>query len=144
MESKEIIYPKSDIVLNANINDVEQIYELSFDFFKECWLPDIPNKDKLKDNIDKFKVIKEDNIIVSMAAYNIDTNKSYRITHVYTKPDKRGKGYAKKIVNTIKNEIIEKGFIATLNVDKNNPISYHIYKSIGFKKVFTQGIYKKN
>ena len=43
-----------------------------------------------------------------------------------------------------KREIIEKGFIATLNVDKNNPISYHIYESIGFKKVFTQGIYKKN
>jgi len=41
-------------------------------------------------------------------------------------------------------DFIDMGFIATLNVDINNPISYHLYSSIGFKKLFTQGIYKKN
>ena len=69
------------------------------------------------------------------------TDNSYRITHVYTRVEYRGMGYAKKVVNTIKNEILDMGYIATLNVDMSNPISNHIYKKIGFKKVFSQGIY---
>ena len=52
-------------------------------------------------------------------------------------------GYARKLVNYAKNEIIAQGKIATLNVDKKNPISNHLYSSLGFKKVFSQGIYKQ-
>ena len=60
-----------------------------------------------------------------------------------TKPEYRGMGYARKLVNYAKNEIIAQGKIATLNVDKKNPISNHLYSSLGFKKVFSQGIYKQ-
>ena len=144
MESKDITLANSDLVLTASLSDADQIYQLSYDFFRDCGLPDIPDKEKIKENIERYKVIKDNGKIVSMAAFNNDTDKSYRVTHVYTIPSKRGLGYAKKIVNVIKNEIINRGFIATLNVDKKNPISYHIYESLGFKKVFTQGIYKKN
>lgn len=143
MECKDKTLKTDESVLKATLDDLNQIYELSFQFFKDCGLPDIPSKEKLKDTINHFSIIKEDGIIVSMASYAKDTDKSLRVTHVYTLPNKRGKGYAKKIVNAIKNEIIDMGFTATLNVDKNNPISYHIYESLGFKKVFTQGIYKK-
>ena len=31
--------------------------------------------------------------------------------------------------------------VATLNVDKKNPISNHLYASLGFKKLFSQGVY---
>lgn len=143
MECKEITIPSSKDVLDADESDIDSIYDLSFSFFKDCGLPDIPSKDKIKEMIHRFKAIKKNGKIVSMAAYNNDTDQSYRITHVYTIPSERGKGYAKMIVNAIKNEIIQSGKIATLNVDKKNPISYHIYESIGFKRVFTQGIYNR-
>ena len=32
---------------------------------------------------------------------------------------------------------------ATLNVDEKNPISYHLYTSLGFKRMFSQAIYLK-
>ena len=143
METKEYTEPTSEIVLKACKNDLEDIYSLSYDFFKECGLPDIPDKQNLLDNITYFRVIRENKKIVAMASFCKDTKKSYRITHVYTIPECRGKGYARKIVNFIKNEIISLDFTATLNVDQKNPISYHIYESLGFKKVFSQGFYKK-
>ena len=63
--------------------------------------------------------------------------------YIITRDEYRGKGYARKVVNTMKNEIINTGMIATLNVDQNNPISNHLYKSLGFKKVYGRGMYKK-
>ncbi|MCR5564764.1 MAG: GNAT family N-acetyltransferase, partial [Gammaproteobacteria bacterium] len=66
---------------------------------------------------------------------------SYKIAFVYTRDEYRGKGYARKVVNSVKNEILDKGFVATLNVDQKNPISNHLYESLGFKKVFSQGVY---
>ena len=141
MEAKEITFSSSNEVIIATISDLDEIYNLSCSFFKDCGLPDIPNKDKMKDIINNYRVIKKDNKIVSMAAFSKDTENSYRITHVYTRPLYRGLGYSKMVVNTLKNEIINNGKIATLNVDQNNPISYHIYDSLGFKKIFSQGIY---
>lgn len=61
---------------------------------------------------------------------------------MYTRDAYRGKGYARKVVNTLKNEILSAGRRAVLNVDRNNPISYHLYASLGFRRVFSQGEYR--
>ena len=42
------------------------------------------------------------------------------------------------------NEIIDSGRIAVLNVDQKNPVSYHLYTSMGFRKIFSQGVFKLN
>lgn len=144
MECSEKIIPISNEVIKATVDDLDEIVNLSLDFFKECGLPDIPNKEKMKPLIERFSIIKDKGAIVSMATYSKDTEKSLRVSHVYTKPEYRGLGLARKIVSQLTNEIIDMGLIATLNVDINNPISYHLYTSIGYKKLFTQGIYKKN
>lgn len=143
MECREKTKETSKKVLTATIDDLDELYQLSFDFFKDCGLPDIPNKEKMATYITRFKVIKENGHIVSMASYAEDTDNSYRLTHVYTKPEARGKGYARLVCNAIKNEILDLGKVATLNVDQKNPISYHLYLSLGFKKLFSQGIYIK-
>ena len=144
MEAKEFTEETSELVLKTCKNDLDELFELSGAFFKECGLPDVPDKEKLLDCVTYFRVIRENKKIVSMASLTKDTKTSYRITHVYTLPEYRGRGYARKIVNYIKNEIISLGFTATLNVDQKNPISYHLYESLGFKKVFSQGIYNKD
>ena len=144
METTEFTEKTSEIVLKACKNDIDQIFDLSGAFFKECGLPDVPDKEKLLESITYYRIIRENKKIVAMAAFTKDTKTSYRITHVYTMPEYRGRGYARKIVNYIKNEIVALGFTATLNVDQKNPISYHIYESLGFKKVFSQGFYNKD
>ena len=141
MECDTYYEPSSPAVISARMSDLDEIFELTKKMFKECRLTDIPVKDKIKSRIDSFRVIKENGKIISMAGMSKGTDNSYRITHVYTRVECRGMGYAEKVVNTIKNEILDMGYIATLNVDMSNPISNHIYKKIGFKKVFSQGIY---
>ena len=142
IEATSITEASSEDVEIATINDLDVIYDYTINFFNDCGLSDEPNKEKLRQNISNFHFLRVDGKIVSMASYSYNTFDSCRITHVYTKPEYRSKGYARKVVNTIKNEIINSGKIATLNVDIKNPISNHLYKSLGFKKVFSQGVYK--
>ena len=143
MEASEINEPSSLNVIRASIDDVEEIAKLSIDFFKECGLMDKVNKEKIIQRIDSYRLIKKDNKIISMARYWYETESSSRISMVYTRKKYRGKGYAREVVNTCKNEIISQNRIATLNVDQENPISNHLYASLGFKKVFSQGIYTR-
>jgi len=32
---------------------------------------------------------------------------------------------------------------ATLNVDRKNPVSYHLYLSLGFERMFSQGEFRR-
>ena len=85
----------------------------------------------------------EDGKIVSMAEISAATPDAMKIAAVYTRPAYRGKGLARLVVNTAKNETLAQGKIATLNVDKKNPITNHLYRSLGFKPVFSQGEYRR-
>lgn len=141
MAAHEYTEETSTNVISANIDDLDEIFACVNYFIKDCHLADIPNIDKIRNNINNYRIIKENNMIISMASYSNDTDISYRITNVYTRPEYRGMGYGRKVVNAIKNEILDKGMIATLNVDKKNSISNHLYNKLGFKKVFSQGVY---
>ena len=128
-------------VEHAVIDDVDEIYDCSIAFFQECGLSDKLDRDITAKRIDSYRIIRKDNFIVSFARMTEDIDNSARVSMVYTRPKYRGFGYARKVVNVIKNEIIAQGLTATLNVDQKNPISYHLYTSLGFEKVFSQGIY---
>lgn len=140
-------YQKSEFgqenIVNSTLDDVDEIVELTKLFCSECGLNDQTSRQKIESRIDSYRVIKKDNKIISMARIAYDTENSSRISMVYTRKEYRGEGKAKEVVSACKNEILSSGKIATLNVDQNNPISYHLYKSLGFKKVFSQGIYIK-
>lgn len=141
METNEYTEPSSNEVEKATIEDVEEIHLCTLNFFKDCGLKDKPDIEAIKKKIDQYRLIKVDGKIASMASFSKGTEDSCRISYVYTKPEYRNHGYARKIVNSIKNEILDMHFTATLNVDQKNPISNHVYSSLGFKKVYSQGIY---
>ena len=143
MESNVFTSFLSDDVKKAKIEDVDEIYENTVKFHKDCHLNDKVNKDSIIKNINNFRIIKIDGKVASMASFSKYTEDSYKIGHVYTKDEYRNRGYARKVVNVIKNEIINMGKVATLNVDQKNPVSNHLYESLGFKKVFSQGIYEE-
>ena len=141
MEAKDYIVPTSDDVIIPSPEDLDEIVKYSYNFMSDCGLPDIPNVTKIKETLPNYRIIKVDNEIASMAKFGPNTENSMRISYVYTHPKYRGRGLAKKVVNAIKNEILSRNMIPTLNVDQANPISNHVYNSLGFKKVFSQGIY---
>lgn len=143
MRNKERHAPSNPIVEDATINDLDEIYQMMCDFVIDCGLNDVVEKDKIKESITNYRVIRKDNQIVAMAKPRYSNPNDTQISCVYTKPNYRGHKYAQIIVNNICNEFFDKGLCPTLNVDQKNPISNHIYASIGFKKVFTQGIYYK-
>ena len=143
MEANEYTLESSNEVTKPNESDIDELFILLNEFFKECGLPDKADNEKIKKILSNIRIIREDGKIISLAAFTKNTDDSCRITHVYTRKEYRDKHYAKKVVNYIKNEILDLGFIATLNVDQKNPISNHLYKSLGFKKVYAQGMYKK-
>ena len=142
MEAREVTLESSNEVTKARKADLDDIYECVYRFFKDCGLPDTMTKEKLSTLLHNFRIIREDDKVISIATFTYDTESSFRISHVYTLPEYRGKHYAKKVVNYIKNEILSMGKIPTLNVDQKNPISNHLYASLGFKKVYSHGMYK--
>ena len=121
--------------------DVTEIVDCLKSFYKECGLSDRPILEKVKATLDTFRIVKRDGKIAAMARIGRDVEGALRITTVYTRPEYRGLGLAKALTNELKNEIIESGKIATLNVDQTNPVTQHIYSSIGFKKLYSHGIY---
>ena len=141
MEAKEITEPSSSDVDSATLDDVNELFECLTNFIKDCGLNDEVKKEDIIKCIDRFRLIRKDDKIVSLASRSPESDNSIRITYVYTRPEYRNNGLAKQVVNTIKNEILETGKIATLNVDQANPISNHLYESLGFKKTFSRGIY---
>lgn len=143
MEAKERTEPSSDEVTVPFDNDLNEIVDCIEHFIKDCGLADNVNVKSIRDTIGNFRIIREDDKIISMARMIKSTDNNVQIAAVYTRPEYRGRGYARKVVNTIKNEIIDMGMTATLNVDKKNPISNKLYKSLGFVKVFSQGEYRR-
>ena len=126
----------------ATINDLDEIYQNMINFYHDCHLNDIVDKEKIIKFISDYRIIRKNNEVISMARISMDSANSKRIVAVYTKPKYRGLGYAKKVCAKALNDIIDSNHVAVLNVDRSNPISNHIYSSIGFKKLFSQANYE--
>ena len=123
--------------------DADEIVDCLEHFVTDCGLLDKVDPEDVAAHLERFRILRADGRIVSMASISRDTDHSRRITDVYTRPDCRGKGYARLVVNTAKNEILDAGFDAVLNVDKKNPVSNALYRSLGFERLFSQGEFRR-
>ena len=141
METKDITEPSSNEIERPTLNDVDEIVECLINFISDCGLTDKVERENVIKTLSTYRIIRLDNKIASLARKSPESDSSTRISMVYTRPEYRNKGLARKIVNYLKNEIISEDKIATLNVDQANPISNHLYQSLGFKKVFSRGIF---
>ena len=143
MECRDVTEPSSDEVTAPGPEDLDEICSCMERFVLDCGLLDNVNRERVEATLGAFRVIRRDGRIASIAKGIRTTGPDVRITNVYTRNEYRGRGLARKVVNTLKNEILAEGKVATLNVDKNNPVSYHIYQALGFKKKFSQGEYRR-
>ena len=143
MEARCITEESCSDVEVASEKDLKEICGLLHRFYVDTGLDDSLDEEKIKEIITYFRLIRVNGEIASIAKRSVSHDGGgVRISYVYTLDKYRGLNYAIRVVNTLKNEIINDGFVATLNVDKKNPISNHLYSSLGFKKVFSQGVFK--
>ena len=135
--------PSAPEVEPAREDDLDEIFDCAQRFVADCGLLDKPEKESFRKVLDSIRVIRADGKIVSMARIAPATGDDLRLALVYTRDEYRGKGYARKVVNSAKNEILASGKRVTLNVDRKNPVSYHLYLSLGFERMFSQGEFRR-
>ncbi|HEX5504510.1 MAG TPA: GNAT family N-acetyltransferase [Thermomicrobiales bacterium] len=74
---------------------------------------------------------------VSMAGYSGPTPNGIRVGSVYTPPELRGKGYARACVAALSRHLLAGGRrYCFLSTDLRNPITNHLYQSVGYRPVY--------
>lgn len=143
MEARTVTEPSAPEVETAGKGDLDEIFACAQRFVADCGLLDKPEKEPFRKVLDSFRILRADGKIVSMARIAPATQDDLRLVLVYTRDEYRGRGYARKVVNSAKNEILAAGKRVTLNVDRKNPVSYHLYRSLGFERMFSQGEFRR-
>lgn len=80
-----------------------------------------------------FYCARIDGRIVGIARKTRNEDKICSVSYVYTDKNYRKRGLAKRVVGKITSDILNDKKIAYLYVDKTNPISNHVYSSLGYK-----------
>lgn len=130
---------------NASIADSEEIAELYTEFHREALHEEIdPEKipEKIRNEAANYIIIKRDGRIASIAERVRETDRLCGISMVYTRREYRGQGLARRIVTRIAGEVLKCNKLPYLYVDRSNPISNHIYSSIGFEYDIPHTVYK--
>ncbi len=123
--------------------DCMEIYECMKQFVIDCNLKATVDPERIKAKLGEYRILRIDGRIASFDKITPVLENAMKIDCVFTREEYRGKGYAKQVVASTMNEILAKGKTATLNVDRSNQISNRLYKSLGFKKVFSQSEYRQ-
>lgn len=139
------------IVENAEIADIDLLTELRIAYLKEDYgkldeediskirrdLPDYFKKN-LNENIFCYLIRNEESVIACAFLLVIEkpmspafiTGRTGTVLNVYTNPAYRHRGYAKKIMNKLLSDAMEKNLsFVELKATEDG---YHLYKSVGF------------
>ena len=76
----------------------------------------------------------EDTSITAMAKMNYTDGGMVRINNVFTRRDKRGRGFAPALVSRLCDKAIKEGLLPMLYADSEYPSSNRAYQKIGFTK----------
>lgn len=145
MTLHHLLYTSSDLVFQCDFKNLYELAECYCAFQKEIFHIDLDSSkaiDVIKGKEQNYYALKVNEEIVSIACKTRDSDKICAISHVFTKPKYRGKGYAKEIVSKISQDILQEGKIPYLYVETTNPVSNHIYLSLGFKYLVKQSEYQ--
>lgn len=137
----KLTYQSSRIINSCQKEDFESLVPFIISFYKEA-LNEVLTKemaiDFLNENYKNLFYAKSNDKIISMAMYARSEEQITAISHVYTDVNYRGQGYAKEVVSFLAVKLLEMKKIPYLYVDKANPISNHLYRTLGFEHVCDQ------
>ena len=113
--------------------DLEELKELQDMFHEEIFheASDVKISD-FEHELSNYLIIRLNNSIVSMIKRTRDEKNICSLSCVYTRKEYRSNGLARILVTALTNAIVKENKFAYLFVDNNNPISNHLYKSIGY------------
>ena len=135
MRCEKVVPCDTSRVEKATEKDVEEITGLVVDFTFDA-LGEKPEWGKVFESVSRkinsYALLRLDGHIVSIAASYDEGNGLTRLADVYTKPEHRNKGYSKKVVTYLTQQAIAGNNLPYLHVDKNNPVSNHLYLKIGY------------
>ena len=108
----------------------------SNEFVKEAGLLPLHQDKRLREMLDAGAVhVWEHGEACSMIAWVAPTDHGVRVAHVYTPPEKRGRGYASAATATLTRQLLERYDFCTLYTDLSNPTSNGIYSKVGYRPV---------
>lgn len=70
--------------------------------------------------------------VVSLASYSVQGEQA-KLSHVYTPPEERRKGYSKSLVHTLTKRILDENLVPLLYTNYNYSISNELYKKLGYE-----------
>ncbi len=73
-----------------------------------------------------------DNLLVSIACCYLKMRDIWAIGDVYTRPEYRGRGYAKIVTSAVTRDAINSGAIAVLHVRADNLPAIRVYRKLGY------------
>ena len=142
MEARGKAPSPSEPVELATEDDVDELYEMTCRFIKDCGLTDTAHKERIRETLREYRMLRREGRIATFVKKNEWSDSETKISTVYTRDEYRNQGCARAVVGSVLNEIIGSGKTAVLNVDQKNPVSYHLYTSLGFRKIFSQGVFE--
>ena len=122
-------------VEKATAKDAEEIARLYAEFLREAVGENATWGEKTRkiiQEINEFALVRVDGEIVSIASSKETGYGLKRISNVYTKPEHRNKGYSRKVVTYLTEQVLKGGNLPCLFVDQHNPVSNHLYQTIGY------------
>ncbi len=135
MMLKQLVSYEQDGVFKCQMKDLNSLISIYQDFYQTIYHRSILQeevKEILTKDINSYYAYKVDEEIVSIASITRSNQKISAISHVYTRPEFRNHHYARKVVSKVCDEIMSQGKVPYLYVDRKNPISNHLYLSLGF------------
>lgn len=128
-------------VERARPSDAAELAELMSEFNSEALGFDVsPDKllQGLQNSFGSFYVVRLNGVLSCVAQRARETEALCAVTNVFTRREYRGMGLAREVVGTITREIVDSKKTAYLYVDGENPVTNHLYTSLGYRYLSPQ------
>lgn len=125
----------TDAVSAATEADVDEIAGLVLRFHAEA-LGEIGEPTAVADDVRRrlgnYAIARWEGRIAAIACRNREMERLCAVSGVYTLPEARGHGLARQVVTALTRDILQRGKLPYLFVEQKNPVSNHLYQSIGY------------
>lgn len=118
----------------ATRSDIPRLVEYQHLYNQERSVAETPDWELLIQQA-KVAVYEIEGQIVSIVRFGIETSRLVNLGGTYTFPGYRRQGYAARVLAFVVNQIIDRGRMAHLIVDRDNHSAVALYRQIGFKSI---------
>lgn len=124
---------KKEIIRSANIKDLDRILEIENHSFSTPWSREALRIEIEENELAEVFVIEDNLDVVGYMSYIRIVDEAH-INNIAIDNKYRAKGYGRKLVSKIVEDLLNSNYSITLEVRHDNDIAINLYKSLGFKE----------